>query len=114
MTISEAIMQAKRLRETTETEERLADLLTRLDGQISEFMGVDPPRYSYPSEDKLLADDEYAELYVYYLCAQIDFYNQETELYANDSAAFENEMNAFRAFYRRKNRPCKRKNWRVW
>ena len=75
---------------------------------------VSAERTKYPAEDvKLLLPDPYAETYVLFLIAKIDFYNQETELYMNDKAAYSTALAEAEAWWRRENRARASKGWVV-
>jgi hypothetical protein len=53
--------------------------------------GNEPKEPHIGEEDKgteLIAPEEYADVYRYYLLAKIDFMNQDTDLYLNDAAMF--------------------------
>ena len=46
-------------------------------------------------ETELLVPDDYAELYIYYLAAMIDFYNNETARYSNDMSMYNETYAAY-------------------
>lgn len=65
-------------------------------------------------EDKtLLLPQPYDEVYVLYLVAQIDYYNKETALYANDAAMYDMAMREAQAWWRRNHQPRAATNWVV-
>lgn len=69
------------------------------EGELPEFV-----RYSSVS-DELLVDDVYSDVYVYYLMAQMDFYNGEFGRYNNASAAFNQAYSDFARNYHGKHAP---------
>lgn len=56
--------------------------------------------YSAGTQQLLLGDDA-RELYILYVCAQIDFYNGEYDRYNNESAAFNSAYQTFEKAYSR-------------
>lgn len=56
-------------------------------------------------EEELFAEEPYANLYIYYLKAQIDLLNEEIEKYNNDIALFNVEYVSFSNFYNRTVKP---------
>lgn len=68
----------------------------------------------YPAEDwQLLLPAPHEKVYVLQLVAEIDFYNQETDLYANDRAMFNEAWAEAQAWWRRENRPRAVNGWVV-
>lgn len=59
----------------------------------------------YDVNTELIADAPYSELYKFYLFAQIDFFNNETERYANSMIMFNQKYRDFAAYYNRTHRP---------
>lgn len=73
-----------------------------------------PWEMTWPEEDPpLLFTGSYEELYQHYLMAKIDYYNQETDLYLNDMAAYNGALGEAMAWWRRHHRPQRGKNWRT-
>ena len=106
-----------------ETEQKLK-WLTRLDQQIKreildthERNAEDPLNFftegvgyeSYAQEDwsaiPLLVPPPYDEIYIHWLCMQIDLYNQEMEKYNNAGALFSAAYDAFAKAWHRSHRP---------
>ena len=55
----------------------------------------------YPAEDwQLLLPAPWEEVYVLYLISKIDFYNQESDLYANDAAMYEQKWSEAQAWHK--------------
>ena len=130
---NDAIAKANELRMNTLGDEIKAKWLAELDGQLLEMMQRDlPPKPAegeteaaedgptwptsgiWPAEDPaLLMPEPHDMIYVYYLIVQIDYYSQETDLYANDMAIYNAAMRDARAWWRRNHRPRDSGNWRV-
>lgn len=114
MKVSEAITQANKLRLNTLDDEPKAKWLYALDCDMAEMMGVPDPVFVWPAEDaELLMPAPHDDIYVLYLVAQVDFYNQESALYANDVALYNAAYDDARAWYRRHHVPASKGNWRV-
>ena len=114
MTINEAIANADALRPNTISNEQKAAWVMDLDGQLAEMMAVPAPERNWPEEDaELLIPAPYEEIYQLYLIGKIDFYNQDMNLYANDTEAYEAALREARAWWRRNHRPVSYGGWRV-
>lgn len=139
MTVKEGIARADELRPNALGEEQKVQWLRQLDGQLWEVRERDegpggsgtrpyrgqeeggqaggpgwPWEMTWPEEDPpLLFTGPYEELYQHYLMAKIDYYNQETDLYLNDMAAYNGALGEAMAWWRRHHRPQRGKNWRV-
>lgn len=110
----DAIKQADSLRDNTLPAEQKAAWLNKLDGEIAEMMGVDAPENAWPEDSELLMPREHDEVYVLYLVAMIDYYNQESTLYQNDMVVYNTAMSNARAWWRRHNCPERNGGWKVW
>lgn len=66
---------------------------------------------SYDGETELLVPEPYCELYISYLCAQIDKSVGELNRYNNEISVFENTYTRYSAFYNRTHKP-KSKNFK--
>lgn len=113
MKISEVLRRADDLRPNTIGDEQKAAWVQDLDAQLSEMMGVPMPEYTWPTDRVLLMGAPHEEIYQLYLCAKIDYYNNEPSMYANDLAMFNSALDQALAWYRRNNMPPYRGNWRV-
>ena len=115
MTVNEAINKADALRMNTIDEEQKAKWVNEVDCDIAEMMGVKAPKIVWPEEDaELLMKSPHDNIYFLYLVAMYDYYNQETALYENDMAIYNNALKEAKAYYRRHNTPkCDIKHWRV-
>lgn len=113
MKIKTAISRADTLRPNTLDEEQKYAWLIELDGKLSESMGVDIPENPFPEDGDLLMPAPCDNIYELYLVAMIDYYNQETGLYANDMEMFNAALNEAKAWWIRHNRPEYAGNWRL-
>lgn len=114
MTAKKAIAQADALRMNTITEEQKYAWLYELEGRVAEVIGIEIPENPFPEDGELLMPAPYENIYVYYLIAMIDFYNQETGLYMNDMQMFNALFGEACAWWRRNNAPEKGKlYWKV-
>lgn len=64
-----------------------------------------PYVYAEDAERELLIPDMYADAYIYFVSAKIDFQNMEIERYNAESVAFENEFQEYAKWYRRTHKP---------
>lgn len=64
-----------------------------------------PYSYDEDQERELLIPDQYADVYIHYICAKIDYYNREFAGYNNAAALHEAALNDFAAFWKRTHRP---------
>ena len=54
------------------------------------------------------------QLYVYYLCAQIDMQNQEFDLYQNNAALYNKAYSDYASYYNRKIMPASEAKFNAW
>lgn len=113
MTVSTALSTADELRPNAISDETKASLLYELEGHVAEMMGVEPPAFDFPAKRELLLQPPYDMTYVKYLVAMIDYYQDETTLYANDLTVFNDAMREAAAAWRRQHPTPDRKNWKV-
>lgn len=120
MKVSEAMIRATEMRPTAMSEPEKARIVEGLDLRIAEMMAntLTPEDRSvsgvWPETDReLLLPEPYCEVYTLYLAAQIDYYNRETDLYANDVAAYSAALSEAQAWWRQRNHPRKSGDWRV-
>ena len=104
MTVTDTISQADELRLNTISDEQKAAWVMGLDQQIGERIDMDSYVHSWPAGDGELPAP-YDRVYVLYLCSQIDYYNNETALYGNDKAVYDEAMSEAMAWWRRQHCP---------
>ena len=114
MTVRQAIAQANTLRPNTLSDEIKSEWLNRVDGEMAQMMGKTPPQNKWPEDAPLLMPHPHDELYVLYLCARIDYYNQETTEYQNDMESYNQAVANARAWWRRENKPQGTQYVRAW
>ena len=113
MTMGEAITQANELRINTMSDEEKKRWLHELDCDMAETMEVDVP-YEDMSDDRLLlVQSPHDNIYVYYLVARIDYFNQEIQMYQNDMIMFNEMLANARAYIRRHKKHSFRGNWKI-
>lgn len=78
------------------------EVISRHEGGITEFRG-----YGEDTDDdtELLAEDAYADMYVKWLFAQIDFANAEMARYNNSVVMFNTLFDSYAAAYTRRHMP---------
>lgn len=106
MTVTDTLSQADELRLNTISDEQKAAWVMGLDQQIGERIDMASYAHSWPAGDgELLLPAPYDRVYVLYLCSQIDYYNNETALYGNDKAVYDEAMSEAMAWWRRQHCP---------
>lgn len=113
MTIEEAIDQCNQIRPNSYDRDFMLQWLSELDGRIfteiwkahigaenETFSGYDG---STPSGTELLAVYPYEGLYVHYLCAMVDYYNNEYARYNNGMMQFNEVYGDYSKWYNRTN-----------
>ena len=118
MRVQEAIEKADRLRPNRFSDMEKIEWLSMLDGQVYDEVisryeeNVDVVFDGYDEEhmnEDLLIPDTYANVYVDYLMAQIDFYNRDMGMYNNQIVVFSNGYQDFKNWYIRNHMPMQPK-----
>ena len=78
------------------------------------FGGYDRTDESGADSVVLLAPEPYSQLYVYYLCAQIDMQNQEFDLYRNNAALYNKAYSDYASYCNRKIMPASEAKFNAW
>lgn len=114
MTVTETISQADELRLNAISDEQKAAWVIGLDEQLAERLDEVSSAHGWPSGDgELLLPAPYDRVYVLYLCSQIDYYNNETALYGNDKAVYDEALGEALSWWRRQHCPDDSGNVRV-
>jgi hypothetical protein len=113
MRINDAIARADELRLNTISDEQKYTWVYELECSVCEMMGKEEPEKNFPEDIELSMPAAHEDVYVKHLCAKIDYFNGETELYANDSVIFDAAMAEARSWYIRKHGAKSYGNWRV-
>ena len=111
MTLNQAIQRADELRPNSLEHEIKADWVRELEGQVAGFMGL--PFEDAGDDAPLLMQAPFDNIYYLYLAAMIDFAQQDSDLYYNDSVLFNASMNRAKSCYISQNLPPDGGNWRV-
>lgn len=118
MTVNDIILKIRAEKDSAQiSEAQLLKYLSRIEKTVyTEIVSVRQGREDIKSapiydsetdfETELLADDEYAELYFFYLCSKIDLNNCDIDLYNNDmimfNTIFQEYKNSYFAEHRQK------------
>lgn len=113
MRLKEAIKRCDQMRPNTVSEETKAGWLYELEGRIAQVRHTPQPARTWPVDCALSMPPPYDYVYERYLCAMIDLANQETDLYQNDAAFFEQTWAEATAWLNRTHRPMPSGNWKV-
>lgn len=115
MKVSEAINRVNSLKDNAYDDETIKKFIEDCDKRIyreviethEQKQPITPYEKRYPlnSDDELLADDTYCELYVFYAISQVDVFNGETERYANNMINYNSIYSDYKAYYNRNNMP---------
>ena len=113
MTVMDAIREADRLRPNSFPTEDKLRWLDRLERRLREEIcarhrGTVPTLPAFSAEDmtrELLAEAPYDELYIHWLCAQMDYYNGELDSFNAAEAMFEAVYRQYRNAYNRSHLP---------
>lgn len=114
MELTRAIALANELRPNTLSDEVKVGYIFELEADFAEMMKKPIPENTWPREDvKLLMPFPHDTTYVLYLCAKIDYAQEDTALYMNDKAVANNAISQARAWWRRNNMPHEFKRIKV-
>ena len=111
MTIREIINRADEMRNNDISQSLQIRWLSELDELIFEELvltheGALPREFPYKSDtDILIAPDRFRDMYELYLCAKVDYCQNETERFENDNALFERAFNMFKYWYHENHLP---------
>lgn len=115
MNITRAVNITDRLKPNSFSLDEKVKWLNDIDSQIYKEIvlthegaeGIQPPAYTCrDSMDKvLIAPSPYDDLYIKYLCSQIDYYNNELARYNNSAMMFNVAYMSFYNYYNRTHTP---------
>lgn len=92
MKVADAVQRADALRPNPFSEQEKFQWLSELDGKIAReiLKKEDFSPYTYPGggDAELLADTPYTDIYLFYLCAMIDFFSRDYGEYNNSMLLF--------------------------
>jgi hypothetical protein len=117
MTISEAITQLQAVKENQYDDATLVRWISDLEGVLYEDIvknydgGEDVPHGPYTAENmetELMVPEPYADIYIKYLAAQVDYYNAESARYTNSMIMYNMALDAYGNWYNRNHLPKQR------
>lgn len=120
MTIAEAISRVDSLKPNTYTYDDKVSWLSTLDTKVkTQIIDAHESDQSYSfngynsltdQDTELLVPAPYDEMYVYWLSAMIDYYNNEDARYNNAIILFDNSYERYKSYYTRNNMPKSKGN----
>lgn len=120
MTIAEAISRVDSLKPNTYTYDDKVSWLSTLDTKVkTQIIDAHESDQSYSfngynsltdQDTELLVPAPYDEMYVYWLTAMIDYYNNEDARYNNAIILFDNSYERYKSYYTRNNMPKSKGN----
>ena len=116
MTIEQAINTLDVRQSNTFSRQEKISWLSQLDALIcKEVTGGDFPGYTADTDPqtRLLVPEPWAEIYLHYMQAQMDYTGGEMTRYANAAAMYNAHFTAYKNYYNRTNLP-KRGIWRFY
>ena len=122
MKLGEAITEVNLLKANAYTEEQMTRWTTELENYVIESVfnraeGNDykPVVYDYDLdlEKELMIPDPYSEIYIYYVCSKIDYWDREMDSYNNSIAMYNAAYQNFAAYMRRTYKPKSAPNYKV-
>jgi len=85
MRLSKAIERADRMRPNNVPEPDKKQWLWLIETEYAEMMGQDVPEWTAFEDPELILPAQFEQVYIYYLAAHIDHYQEEIDLYQIDS-----------------------------
>ena len=113
MKIKDAISAADALRQNAIPEETKYGWACALDADIADHMEVPTQHTVFPQDAELLMPPPHDRIYVLYLCAMIDFFQNDAEMYQIDLSAYNTEKQEALSWWIRNHRPSASGDWRV-
>ncbi len=115
MTIQDVLSRVDELKPSKYSEEQKIRWLSNLDLMLYEEVvqwhkdadGIEHGPYD-PEHDldaELMVPDPYSDIYILWLCAQIDYYNGDLHRYQNSVIAYNNALSAYADWFNRENMP---------
>ncbi len=113
MTIENAIYRIRQIKPNEYPDDQLVEWLSNLDKQVwdevvywHESDMPEPPTYTMDDLSvQLLIPEPFSDVYVKYLCMEIDFYNNEITRYNNSSVAFGKALSNYADWFNRRHLP---------
>lgn len=105
MNLREAMAAADGLRPNTVDDALKAAWLFALECELAETMQVEEPAWKWPEDQELIMPAPVDQVYVFWLCAMIDWAQLDMNLYQIDKAMYDEAYAAALAWWRRHHRP---------
>lgn len=114
MTVNEAVELVDKLKPNAYDRKEKVRWLSELEGQITEeilnpikggSVAMEPLDPEADGDTELIAEGTYADLYVKYLCAQVDYHNGDWSRYNNSAAMYQASWDLYAAHMRRRHKP---------
>lgn len=105
MTLREAIARADVMRPNTVGDEQKAEWLEELERLFAETQQIQVRPSTFPDDKELLMPPPVDKVYVFWLAAQIDWAQTDTEMYAIDMEMYNAAYKEALAWWRRRNVP---------
>lgn len=114
MTTSEAIERVARMKPNAVRDSDIADWILDLNTRLVLELNAEaetPQSWPEDGDVALFAEGAYAELYVFYAVAMIEYYQREYANYNNSIILFNDRMADFRRYWRRNHLPEETGGW---
>lgn len=105
MFLRRAMAAADDLRPNTVDEVLKSEWLYSLEGELAETLQVEIPAWRWPEDQELILPPPGDMVYIYWLCAMIDWAQLDMQLYQVDMAMFEAAKTSAIAWWRRHHVP---------
>lgn len=105
MYLHKAIAEADKLRPNTVDDEMKAAWLEQLEARLADVLQIEPPDPSWPDDKELMMPRPGDQMYVFWLCAMIDWAQLDLQMYQIDQMMFEESRKSAVAWWRRHHRP---------
>ena len=119
MRVAEIIANVDRLRPNQYDSEQKTRWLSEIEGMIAEDvinmaegneLEFDSYNYENDAEKETMLPNRFTDIYIHYIKAKIEFYDDETQQYNNEVAAYQSAYDQYAAWYRRNHMPKQRAN----
>jgi len=110
MTKDDIIVRANTIRPNTISLDEKEHWVDVIEKDIADHMTQFGESNATPSEDVLLLDERYRDLYVYYVVSMIDLTNQDIAMYNNSCSFFNQLFLSWQKKWRREHTPKNTKN----
>ena len=105
MYLHESIAEADAIRPNTVGDEQKAEWVEQLERKFAEVQQIRPPDPSFPDDKELIMPVPVDRVYVFWLCAMIDWAQLDGDLYAIDMAMYNQAYTEACAWWRRNHVP---------